>query len=113
MRKLGDTHVGELSEEHPQGRVRFKAERGACYRIFGAATRKNTATLDLQLVLLSSRGSRLAKDEMTGSWAILHANKAICTFANEPFEVHIEVDDEALEDTPRWAIEIWRLPPSQ
>jgi len=113
MHKLGTTHVGELSEEQPQARVRFKAERGACYRVFGAAARKTVDDLDLDLDLLSSRGSRLAKDEMTGSWAVLHANKAICTFANETFEMHIEVNDEALEDNPRWAIEIWRLPPSQ
>jgi hypothetical protein len=113
MTKLGETHVGQLSEDKPTASVHFKAVRSACYRVFAAVSGSGSDPIELDLSLLSSRQSRLAQDRMTGSWAVLDADKAICTFADDTFELHIEADDSALARSLEWAAEIWKLPPQQ
>jgi hypothetical protein len=104
MRRVGDTLTGSVEPGKKASAHPLKARAGACYRIFAVA---DDGVQDLDVIVRSSRGSRLSTDDTDDRWPIVEPERPFCTFANDNFTVELSAEAGA----GRYAAELWELPP--
>jgi hypothetical protein len=105
MTKLGRTLRGQLAKGSNAPRTHpMKARAGGCYRIFAVA---GGDVKNLNLVIRSSRGSRLAGDDSEDNWPIIDPERPFCSFDDGTFRIEVTSAGGA----GPYAIEIWQLPP--
>ena len=102
MTALGDPLEGELSAGGGTATHPLAARAGACYRIFAIA---GDGIVDLRLAVRSSRGTRLAADELHGRVAVADPERPFCTFEDDQFEIRVAAGASA----GRYALQIWQL----
>jgi hypothetical protein len=101
MRRAAEPIEGPATEQgdrHP-----FAVRADTCYRIFAVA---DPGVTDLDVAVLSVRGSRLAQDDSADRVVMVDAARPFCSFADD--ELTIEV--RANRGLGRYAMHIYQLP---
>lgn len=93
---------GEVAEGQQPVLHHFDARRGECYRVFAVA---EPGVTDLDILVRSSRGSRLAKDHSEDAWPIVAPDRPFCTFDDDRFTVALR----ARRGSGRYAAQVWKL----
>jgi len=112
MQRHGATFEGKIAAPPPGqsgpvavGAHEMKARSGECYRLFAVAE----GVEDLDVKVLSSRGSRLAHDQTKNRWPIVDPDRPFCSFDNDTFRIELSVPT----GSARYALQVWRLPPKR
>ena len=106
MTQIGGTFRGELKGA-AAARHTFSARAGDCYRLFAVAAKVE----DLDVVVLSSRGSRLTSDQTDDNWPIVDPERPFCTFDDDTFTVELSSErrgGDGARGGP-YALQIWKL----
>jgi hypothetical protein len=102
MSKLGQTVSGRLKAGQSASH-RFVARAGDCYRAFAVGS---VGIEDLDIIVRSSRGSRLSSDQTDDRWPVVDRQRPFCSFHDDSFVAEVAAD----RGSGRYALEIWRLP---
>jgi hypothetical protein len=89
----------------PKPQHDFKVATGACYRVFAVAA---DPVVDLDVTVLSSRGSRLVSDNSEDRWPIVEPERPFCSFEDDVFGITLE----SKSGSGNYALEVWMLPSS-
>ena len=112
MQRHGATFEGTAAVPPPGqsgpvtvGLHKMKARSGECYRVFAVADGVD----DLDVRVLSSRGSRLAEDQTDDRWPIVDPDRPFCTFEDDKFTIEVTTP----KGSAHYALQVWRLPPKR
>lgn len=94
---------GEVAAGAPPSSHEFEVAQGECYRLFVVA---DLGVTDLDVLVESSRGSRLARDHGEDRWPVIHPERPFCTFDDDTFTIRLRANRGA----GSYAAQVWKLP---